>query len=68
MLSELGCEVGLSIELEIIITYCSFGFDIKTRLILVKYYNGVISVRLWISVFTCVHLIYTNNNQCLFDL
>jgi hypothetical protein len=45
----------------VIVTYCSFGFDIKTRIILVKWYNGIIFVRLRIIIFTCVHLIYTNS-------
>jgi hypothetical protein len=44
----------------VIVTYCSFRFDIKTGIILVNCYNGIISVCLRIIVFTSVHLIYTN--------
>jgi hypothetical protein len=44
----------------VIATYYSFGFDIKTRIILVKCYSGIISMRLRIVIFTSVHLIYTN--------
>jgi hypothetical protein len=45
----------------VIVANRSFGFDIKTRIILVKCYNGIISVRLQIVIFPSVHLIYTNN-------
>jgi hypothetical protein len=44
----------------VIVTNCSFGFNIKTEMILVKSYNGIISVRLRIVIFSSVHLIYTN--------
>jgi hypothetical protein len=47
----------------VIVTYCSFGFGIKIGIILVKCYNGIISVRLQIIIFTSVHLIYTNTNH-----
>jgi hypothetical protein len=47
----------------VIITYYSFRFDIKTGIILVKCYNGIISVRLQIIIFTSVPLIYTNNTS-----
>jgi hypothetical protein len=44
----------------VIVANHSFGFDIKTKIILVKCYNGIISVCLRIVIFSSVHLIYTN--------
>jgi hypothetical protein len=44
----------------VIVANHSFGFDIKTWIILVKCYNGIISVRLRIVIFSSLHLIYTN--------
>jgi hypothetical protein len=46
----------------VIVANRSFGFDIKTGIILVKCYNGIILVRLRIVIFSSVHLIYTNKH------
>jgi hypothetical protein len=48
----------------VIVTNRSFGFDIKTGIILVKWYNGIISVRLRIVIFSSVHLIYIDKHFC----
>jgi hypothetical protein len=46
----------------VILTYYSFGFNIKTGIILVKCYNGSFICALADTLFSCVHLIYTNKH------
>jgi hypothetical protein len=61
LFSDLDYEVGLRLRLSYS-HYCSFRFDIKTGLFLVKCYNSIVSMRLRIFIFSlCMHLMYTNS-------